>query len=256
MSSNSTESGNFSQFLEKIWDRKIWILTTTLFLAAGGFVYRVYSLRHTQFAEHKQQLLEDESALEEAKRLHDANQLVEGVLDDFRSFFDFYKDQLGPESYATPLSQSAYDEALNKLSKFEDNLNQTKAFLDGLIVSDGPRKDFLNQSREIMARWQALAAGFRTVVEARKPGETKQEFSKSERDLIANVTATASFGTSLSESGFPRLNKDVDLIANRAKAVQDTVWWENLELYLTIPMILFMALWIVFAIRAFVGGRV
>ena len=254
MSSNSTESDKFSQFLEKIWDRKVWILTTTLFVAAGGFVYRVHSLRHAQFAEHKQQLLEDTSALQEAERLHEGNQLVDRVWGDLISFFDFYKDQLGPESYATPLSQSVYDEAVTKLSKFEDNLTETKAFLDGLIVSDGPRKDFLNQNREIMVRCQALAAGFRTVVEARKPGETKQELPKSERDLIENVTATASFVTSLSKSGFPRLNKDVDLITNRAKALQDTVWWENVEFYLTIPMIVFMALWIVFAIRAFVRG--
>lgn len=254
MGSRSTEPQKFSQFLERIWERKIWVLTTALVLAAGGFVIRVYSLWPTQFAEHRRILIEDKYSLDEAKRIPQITQLIDGVMDDFSAFLDFYDEKLVDEVNKAPANETAYQEALDKLSQLEQKLNYAKGFLDGQTFADDARKDFLNSHREIVVRYQALTSGYESLVETRQSGAIDEAVRPAEKELLNKIHSTAAFVSSASQS-FARLNKDLDLITNRAAEMQQIVRWEKAQLYLTVPMDVYMVLWIVFAIRAYVRGR-
>jgi hypothetical protein len=254
MESRSTEPEKFSQFLEKIWERKIWVLTTALFLAAGGFVIRVYSLWPTQFAEHRRILIEDEYSLDEARRIPQISRLIDGVTDDFSAFLDFYGEKLVDEVNKSPSNDAVYREALDKLSQLEKKLNSAQGFLDGQTFADDARKDFLNSHREILVRYQALTSGYKSLVETRRSGVINEAVPPTEQELLNKIHSTAAFVSSTSQS-FARLNKDLDLITNREQEMVQIVRWEKAQLYLTAPMDLYMVLWIIFAIRAYLRGR-
>ncbi len=246
MRPRSTELDRISKFLESVWERKIWVLTTTLFLASCAFVFKVWSAWPKEIEERQRMLIEDRYTLEEARRVPEVRALIQGILDDFSVFFDLYGKSVQTE---IPLSQATYEELLQRLSKLEDRLNYAKGYLQGITFLDDARKEFLNGEREIVARYEPLVNGYRAVIEERK---VTGDPSANEIQLLTNITNISAFVSGVAAQ-FPRLTKDLELITNRSKTTVNVV---RSQLYLTIPAIVYILLWIVFAIQAYWGNRI
>src|SRR5262249_50048279 len=73
--------------------------------------------------------------------------------------------------------------------------------------------------------------------------------------LLQDIKTTSAFVSSMSRSSYPLLSKDLDIITNRSNELRRTTQWHHAQLYLTIPLIVYMVLWIVFAIRAYRSSR-
>ena len=249
-----SEARNFSDFLDRVWDKKLWILSTSIFLFAFGFVIRTYLALPEQFIQNTQKAEMVQFSFMESNSVKEIFDGIYHLLPEYRKLFVIYDEYYGGKALTQKPSEDVTKQA-GALCKFlrQETAKQIGK-IQGIRLATPDFVQFRDNILESIQKLDALVGQFEKFFQIANHGTMN-----SKRDAGQNLAI--SFNNTLER--FISAVKTSNTLAEREIRKQ-TYEMESLnremnllfiKFYLTIPALIYVVLYMVFACAAYLNSR-
>lgn len=241
--------GKLSEFLEANWDRKIWVLTTTIFSSCCAFLLWNASTLPVAYRDNIREAQQIKNSSVEATNVFLLFDDVQAQAKMFGSFLQFYTTNF-PTNRPFQLDQAlvAATNGIVLCSKLRSELASQIGLAEGMVLNTKDYQDFANSQLASSRQLDSLVANFSSYFESILNSDEKARSLTAGSTLLAYnqtinamISRMATISTTMTAAEADRAERLSYLILQ--------LKWLSIRFWFSLLPIIYAGLYVIFALR-------
>ncbi|MBU1418349.1 MAG: hypothetical protein KKI15_07670 [Proteobacteria bacterium] len=242
----NSEPEKIEVFLNKIWERKLWIITASFALFSINYIATNYNPLRAEYLTHLQRIQSVEGMEEEQHRQRLVIELYQVAINDLKPLLDTYRGH--QSSSATLINEDSIKKALELSLKTRGRIDMHLSKSSGILLLGKDYQELHKRLLSGMAQLTALINDIEGFYKFSKNNESKQIVANRYNQVMHN-------NLSISESVIPGFSKVA--IAETHAMQENMVKLEQLymNVYFGLFCFLYLVIFLVVSIVKYVRHR-